>query len=398
MDLHPPSLLLACLLFVALSAGALVLFGKTQRVHRGYWWWVAAQALLALALLLAALPAAAPLAPLATLLLLQWPIVVLAGLRRYASRQPPAVPPAADWALLAVAGAAVLVLEAVAPGLEIVAPAIAPLALNLDAAVLLTRLSGFAASPALKSLAAIQAASAGVQTAWLAYASAEPARLAALHPVIATLPTVVSALVLAWVALLLSFERSLRSLRASHRKLRNLVDIDELTRLPNRRRFDELAVRSLADAEPASAALLLLDVDHLKVINDLLGAATGDEALRQVGHALRETLRGLDVAGRVGGDEFAALLPQTSIDNAMKAAARIVARLDDRQVAPRIARVSLSIGVIQLKADEAIGAALVRAEDALNQARVQGRDRAVAAHAAPARRPVEPKIDAAPAV
>ncbi len=398
MDLHPASLLLACLVIVALSAGALVLFGTTQRVHRGYWWWVAAQALLALALLLASLPMAAAIAPLATLLLLQWPIVALAGLRRYASRRPPAVPPAADWALLAVAGGAVIMLEAVAPGLQIVAPAIATLALNLYAAVLLTLLSGFAASPALKTFAAIQATSAGAQAAWLAYASAEPTRLAALNPLIAALPTVVSALVLAWVALLLSYERSLRSLRASHRKLRDLVDIDELTRLPNRRRFDELVVRALGDAEPASAALLLFDVDHLKVINDLLGAATGDEALRQVGHALRETLRGLDVAGRVGGDEFAALLPQTSIDNAMKAAARIVARLDDRQVAPRIARVTLSIGVIQVKAGEAIGAALLRAEDALNQARAQGRDRAVAAHAVPARAPVEAKIDAAPAV
>ena len=383
MNLHPATLLVAGLAIVALSAATLTLFGATQRVHRGFWWWATAQWLLALGLLLQIRPAPfAGTAPLALLLMLQWPVVVLTGMRRFAPRNRPDVPPLVDWALLALAGAAALGLSLTAldATTRSAAPAAAALALNLYAAVLLTRLGGFRSSAALKTLASIQALSAGAQAAWLAYATVEPGRLAAFDPPLlyAGLTIVASALVLAHVALLLTYERTLANLRASHRKLRNLVDIDGLTRLPNRRRFDELATRALASAEPSSAAVLMFDVDHLKVINDLLGAATGDEALRQVGHALRETLRGLDIAGRIGGDEFAALLPQTSIDNAMKAAARVVARLDDRQVAPRIARVSLSIGVVQANAGESIGDALRRAESALNQARNQGRDRAIA--------------------
>jgi diguanylate cyclase (GGDEF)-like protein len=70
-------------------------------------------------------------------------------------------------------------------------------------------------------------------------------------------------------------------MQAMHRKLRHLADIDALTRLPNRRHFLELATQSLASTEPAGASLLMLDVENLKRINDLLGQATGDEALRR---------------------------------------------------------------------------------------------------------------------
>ena len=133
-----------------------------------------------------------------------------------------------------------------------------------------------------------------------------------------------------------------------HRKLRYLADIDVLTRVPNRRHFHELAARVLDAGAAPPCTLMMFDVDHFKRINDLLGHAAGDEALRQVARCVRDSLRTPDVAGRLGGDEFAVLLPGTGIDDAMTVAARIVARLADRQVAPTHAPLSLSFGVVQM--------------------------------------------------
>jgi diguanylate cyclase (GGDEF)-like protein len=124
---------------------------------------------------------------------------------------------------------------------------------------------------------------------------------------------------------------------------------------------------------------MMFDIDHFKHINDLLGHASGDEALRQVGRCVRDTLRTQDVAGRLGGDEFAVLLPQSTVDAAAAVAARIVTRLADRQVAPNLAPLSLSFGVVQMDADEPIADALRRADQALYEAKRQGRSRVVTA-------------------
>jgi len=164
-----------------------------------------------------------------------------------------------------------------------------------------------------------------------------------------------------------------------HSKLRFLADMDVLTRVPNRRHFHELAAQALASSQPGSSTVMMFDIDHFKRINDLLGHANGDEALRQVAHCVRDALREQDVAGRLGGDEFAVLLPDTSVNDAMAAASRIVSRLGDRQIAPRSAPVSLSFGVVLMKSDETIAEALNRADQALYEAKRQGRSRAVVA-------------------
>jgi diguanylate cyclase (GGDEF)-like protein len=163
-----------------------------------------------------------------------------------------------------------------------------------------------------------------------------------------------------------------------HRRLRFLADMDVLTRVPNRRHFHELAGRTRS-AVPAGCALMMFDIDHFKRINDLLGHATGDEALRQVARCVRDSLRTQDVAGRLGGDEFAVLLPETTVHDAMAVASRIATRLDDRQVAPQLARLSLSFGVVQLHDGETVPEALRRADQALYEAKRQGRSRAVIA-------------------
>jgi GGDEF domain-containing protein len=92
--------------------------------------------------------------------------------------------------------------------------------------------------------------------------------------------------------------------------LRELSELDDLTGLPNRRRFVDLLDRHLSSQrrEDARGALLLIDLDRFKELNDTFGHAAGDRLLVQVAHAIRERLRADDVLARLGGDEFAVLL------------------------------------------------------------------------------------------
>jgi diguanylate cyclase (GGDEF)-like protein len=251
----------------------------------------------------------------------------------------------------------------------------ASFSLLLYAASAVARLEDFATSSTLQLLRAGIVVTALLQAAWLALGatdlgSALPINDPALG---ATVGTTVIALLMTQLAPIMNFERKIAHLLASQRKLRNLVDVDALTRLPNRRHFYELAERAIETARDA-ATLIVFDVDQLKRINEVLGHATGDEALRQIGTALRETLRRRDVAGRLGGDEFAVVLPRTRTADSAVVVSRIIARLDDRQVAPRIARVALNVGMVQFKPNETVGDALRRADAELVRSRDAARN------------------------
>ncbi|HEX7441932.1 MAG TPA: GGDEF domain-containing protein [Caldimonas sp.] len=384
MDLDLNTLLYVCIAAVVLAAGVVSLFGTTQGTHPGFRWWVSAQWILAAGLVLQALFGAhAAVVPLVGMLVLQWPIVVLLGMRQLFMRKRPAVSPAVDVALLVLACGLVAAAWAADAGAarSVAAFALAAFGVHLYGAVLVTRLGGFQHSFALKALAAIEGVTAALEAVCLGIANLEstgPQGLAAVQ-LSAHVAIVVAALGLVPIALALTYERTVAKMRATHRKLRHLADIDVLTRLPNRRHFHELAARSLATTEPATAAVLMFDIENLKRINDLLGQATGDEALRQVGLALRETLRNRDVAGRLGGDEFAALLPDTTVADAVRVASRISDHLEDRQVAPRTARLTLNVGAVQMRAGDTIVEALRRADIALDDARNHARGRPVSA-------------------
>ncbi|TMH34682.1 MAG: GGDEF domain-containing protein [Betaproteobacteria bacterium] len=385
MTLHLPTLNFISIAMLAMSAGVMTLFGITgRRVYRGFWWWVAAQWLLALGLLLHAVYDGTPtVLPIANLLLLQWPIVVLTGMRRFYARHEWRVPPKADAMLLTLAycvwlatwgaqGTAAASVGTFAGG---------SFALHMYGALLLTLLPDFRSSSALKALALTEWAAAAVQGLRVVQTLAGSAALLSFEEEMVAFGMVVvgTALVMVYLGLLLTCERTETNLRVTRRKLRFLANMDTLTRVPNRRHFHELAAKAITSIDPARAAVMMFDIDHFKMINDRVGHAVGDEALRQVGRCTRDTLRELDVAGRLGGDEFAVLLPNTSVSDAMAVAARIVAKLEHRQVAPRIAPLSLSFGVVQMRANERIGEALHRADQALYEAKRQGRSRAVVA-------------------
>jgi diguanylate cyclase (GGDEF)-like protein len=385
MELHLPTLLTVCIAAVASSAGVMTLYAGTQRVYRGFGWWVLAQWLLALGCALHLFRESQPeLLPLANLLLLQWPVVVLAGMRHFCARHPSRIPALVDWLLLAFAFLAWLATWAAHGSLaaRVAAFAGGACVLHLYAAAMVWRMAEARGSMAMRLLVGIDLAAAAVQLVRFGGALATPGGEDGGNAVLLAsgLVVVVSSLVMVYLSLILTNERSERNLRAMHRKLRYLADIDMLTRVPNRRRFHELAGQALAASAGPPCALMMFDIDHFKRINDLLGHATGDEALRQVARCVRDSLRTPDVAGRLGGDEFAVLLPETGVHDAMTVAARIVARLSDRQVAPNLAPVSLSFGVVQLRPAETLDEALRRADQALYEAKRQGRSRAVTAY------------------
>jgi diguanylate cyclase (GGDEF)-like protein len=157
---------------------------------------------------------------------------------------------------------------------------------------------------------------------------------------------------------------------------------DSLTGLPNRRQLHARIVDEMLRAQryETPLALLLIDLDELKAINDRYGHEAGDAALCRVGQALRESCRATDLPGRYGGDEFVVLAPLTSAEQAMALAQRLRETLR-RDNAPASARVTISIGVADLDRATAVRpeALYATADQALYEAKALGRDRVVLA-------------------
>ncbi|MCZ8252795.1 MAG: GGDEF domain-containing protein [Hylemonella sp.] len=163
---------------------------------------------------------------------------------------------------------------------------------------------------------------------------------------------------------------------------RTLALQDELTGLANRRAVQRLLDQQLAlhGRRQAALTLLLIDVDHFKRINDTHGHLSGDVALREIGACLIERLRGQDVVGRWGGEEFIALLPDTGIGGARKLAEqlrRAVEQLQAVSLAGKQMPLTVSIGLhTRVPADEATREEVIAAADgALYQAKQNGRNR-----------------------
>jgi diguanylate cyclase (GGDEF)-like protein len=169
-------------------------------------------------------------------------------------------------------------------------------------------------------------------------------------------------------------------------QMRRLATIDSLTGMLNRRAFFERAdnARQLAMRLRKPIALLMLDIDHFKQLNDGFGHACGDEALRMFADTARGALRDHDLIGRLGGEEFALALPGTTLDGALEAAERLrlaVAHAPMLGCAPTY-RMTVSIGVVMIDAFEELTAALARADHALYAAKTGGRNRVEAGSAA----------------
>ena len=172
-----------------------------------------------------------------------------------------------------------------------------------------------------------------------------------------------------------------------------LVDLssrDALTGLANRRTF-ELALAREVDRVARSgepALLLMVDIDHFKRVNDSHGHAAGDRVIRAVAQALTDSVRPMDLAARIGGEEFAVLLPNCPAAFGPQVAARVRQRVARTEVAlsPEGLRLSVTVSVGGAFAPQWVrstpGIWMQRADQQLYRAKDEGRDRVCLEHAA----------------
>src|SRR4051794_2370958 len=159
-----------------------------------------------------------------------------------------------------------------------------------------------------------------------------------------------------------------------YREARRLADTDALTGLRNRRFFHETLQRECTRAHRygRSLALLVLDVDDFKAINERVGHLSGDGVLAETASRLRAALRASDIACRVGGDEFAIVLPEAGARQAGQLYERIEEAVSGGAIGG-IDRLTLSGGVAQLAEGENAAAFFERADDALYRAKQRGK-------------------------
>ena len=176
--------------------------------------------------------------------------------------------------------------------------------------------------------------------------------------------------------------RQIEELRGELGAAREAATRDPLTGLGNRRRF-EAALRAALETGGA-VSVVVADLDRFKRINDLHGHPVGDSVLRRFAETLRESLRGRDVAARIGGEEFALLLPGANALAARHTAERVRQNfasrtLRVRETGERLAGLSASFGVAERAPGEAAEALVARADAALYRAKRNGRNRVASA-------------------
>lgn len=174
-----------------------------------------------------------------------------------------------------------------------------------------------------------------------------------------------------------SFTYDITQLKQAEQALETLARNDSLTGLANRRYFDERLAAALARSsrQQAPLALLTMDIDHFKDINDGLGHAAGDEVLREFGRRLASCVRAGDLVARIGGDEFAVLVEGVgSLDSATGFAAKLVERMRDPiEVEGQSRLVGTSIGIAFSRGQADAKSLMLAADQALYAAKAAGR-------------------------
>ena len=179
-------------------------------------------------------------------------------------------------------------------------------------------------------------------------------------------------------------KQEINQLQVNLEAVRNESLTDPLTSLANRKYFDsaldKFIAQNVATGEPM--ALLLADIDHFKAFNDTFGHLTGDQVLRLVAIALKQNVKGQDIAARYGGEEFAIILPGTTLRAALTVAdhvrrAVMTKELMKRSTGEHLGRVTVSIGAAALQKGDTAQSLIERADNCLYAAKRCGRNRVI---------------------
>ncbi|HZT93520.1 MAG TPA: sensor domain-containing diguanylate cyclase [Gaiellaceae bacterium] len=158
------------------------------------------------------------------------------------------------------------------------------------------------------------------------------------------------------------------------REARQLADLDSLTGLHNRRYFHETLAREVDRAQryQRRLSLVIVDVDGFKEINDRIGHLAGDAVLAEIAERIRQVLRSADIPCRVGGDEFAVIVPEVEVGQARQLVARIQRAVSAKPIA-RAGRVRVSAGVADLQPNDGPTSLFERGDESLYAAKHAGK-------------------------
>ena len=179
------------------------------------------------------------------------------------------------------------------------------------------------------------------------------------------------------IDLLLARTRTLLDFKAYLDTCEEAAFTDHLTGLANRRRFERQLAREIARTARYGHpfCLLMLDIDDFKRVNDTWGHEAGDEAIRRLAKALQEGIRGVDLAARMGGEEFAVLLTETAVERGLEVAERLRETIKAAEI-PGVGSITVSIGVAESPSCAQTTRELLRCADAaMYEAKREGRDR-----------------------
>ena len=177
--------------------------------------------------------------------------------------------------------------------------------------------------------------------------------------------------------LLLARARTLLEFKAYLDTVEEAAHTDHLSGLANLRRFERQLEKEVARTQRYSHpfCLLMLDIDNFKQVNDTYGHETGDEAIRRLATALQAGTRGIDTVARIGGEEFAVVLPETNFGRGIEVAERLRISIEEMEI-PEVGRITASFGVAEFPACARDKRDLISAVDAaLYEAKRQGRNR-----------------------
>ena len=176
--------------------------------------------------------------------------------------------------------------------------------------------------------------------------------------------------------------REINRLKIKMARYRNEALKDVLTRVDNRRGFEGRLAKAIERANSADAmlSLIITDIDHFKHINDTHGHLVGDNVLRMVAATIKESIKGKDLVARIGGEEFAILLPDTPFEGAMKLAESMRLTFEaldfkKKSSGESLGRITLSFGVAMYRKNEASEEFVLRADEALYLSKKNGRNK-----------------------